>query len=90
MVYTYTTNVIYSGHVVTMKCVEEIIKPSMICPLTDVKLNESDIIQIVRVSQVTINTTKLHQNYLQINQLFTHTHIIYYRVEQDILEQVSH
>jgi nitric oxide synthase-interacting protein len=37
-----------SGHVVTMKCVKDIIKPSMVCPLTGGKLNESDIIPIIR------------------------------------------
>lgn len=42
-----------SGHVVTMDCVERIIRKSseedMICPMTGVKLKESDIIPLVRV-----------------------------------------
>ena len=39
-----------SGNVVTMECVERLIKPDMICPITGQKLKESDIIAMKRVS----------------------------------------
>ncbi len=41
----------YSGDVVTMECVEKLIKKNdMLCPLSGKKLKDSDIIPIVRVS----------------------------------------
>ena len=33
-----------------MECVDKLIRPDMICPLSGKKLKESDIISIVRVS----------------------------------------
>lgn len=41
-----------SGDVVTLECVEKLIYPNdMICPITGIKLKDSDIISLARVSQ---------------------------------------
>lgn len=39
----------YSGDVVTMECVEKLIKKDMMHPLTSIKLKEKDIIEMQRV-----------------------------------------
>lgn len=39
----------HSGDVVTMECVEKLIKKDMMHPLTSVKLKEKDIIEMQRV-----------------------------------------
>lgn len=49
--YIYTI-CIYSGHVVTLECVEKIIKKDWTHPLTGQKLTEKDIIIMQRVSLV--------------------------------------
>ena len=47
-----TTRVSTRGDVVTMECVEQLIrKNDMMCPITDKKLKETDIITIMRVSE---------------------------------------
>ena len=40
----------FSGDVVTMECVNELIRKDMVCPISGIKLKESDIIPLVRVS----------------------------------------
>ena len=47
MAYSY-----YSGDVVTLECVEKVIKKDMICPITGQKLKDSDIIVMQRVSRL--------------------------------------
>lgn len=44
-----------SGHVVTMECVEKLIKKDMIHPLTSIKLKEKDIIPLQRVSIIDLH-----------------------------------
>lgn len=44
---------VYRGDVVTMECVEKLIrKNEMLCPLSGNRLKDSDIIPIVRVSLI--------------------------------------
>ena len=38
-----------SGEVITSNCYERLVKETMTCPLTGVKLKETDIIPIIRV-----------------------------------------
>lgn len=40
----------HSGDIVTLECVEKVIKKDMICPITGKKLKDSDIIVMQRVS----------------------------------------
>lgn len=56
---------IFSGNVVTMECVEKIIKKDWIHPLTSQKLTESDIIPLQRVRNLTkkILNFKLAHNF---------------------------
>ena len=44
----------YSGDVVMQSCYERLIKDTMTCPLTGVKLKETDIIPIIRVRRLCI------------------------------------
>lgn len=46
----------FSGDVVTMECVEKLIKKDMIHPLTNSKLKEKDIIVLQRVSHEILNS----------------------------------
>ena len=49
-----------SGDVVTMECVEMIIrKNNMLCPISGKTLKERDIIQIVRVSGMMLNRMRI-------------------------------
>ena len=47
----------FSGDVVTLECVEKVIKKDMICPITGQKLKDSDIIVMERVSIRLIKST---------------------------------
>ena len=54
---TVTTNVcaLCRGDVVTVECVDKLIrKNNMLCPISGRKLKESDIILVVRVSDINI------------------------------------
>ena len=49
----YNVYALYSGDVVTVECVDKLIrKNNMLCPISGRKLKESDIILVVRVSNV--------------------------------------
>lgn len=45
----------FSGDIVTMECVEKLIKMDMIHPLTSIKLKEKDIIPLQRVCYLLVN-----------------------------------
>ena len=54
LIHRHTQHVYYSycsGDVVTLECVEKVIKKDMICPITGQKLKDSDIIVMQRVSR---------------------------------------
>ena len=48
----YTVYALYSGDVVTVECVDKLIRKNMLCPISGRKLKESDIILVVRVSGI--------------------------------------
>ena len=51
---------IYSGDVVTMECVDKLIRPNdMLSPITGEKLKESDIISVMRVRVLDIRTDSI-------------------------------
>lgn len=85
--------VYFSGNVVTMECVEKLIKPDMVCPITGQKLKESDIIIMERVSCRILSFIPVTYTYCMLTVTVyckgSSTIKIYYsfRVVLDLLEQ---
>ena len=68
----------FSGCVVTMDCVEKLIKKDMLDPINSKKMTEKDIIVLQRVSNhsnhvfyMTERKKILHSNNISFNGLFT-------------------
>ena len=61
-----------SGDVVTMECVEKLIKKDMLCPITGQKLKDSDIIPLFRVSHWILRAYTCIK-YMETSYLFRHT-----------------
>ena len=59
--FTYTnTSITCRGDVVTLECVEKVIKKDMMHPLTGTKLTEKDIIPLERVIKLNVFFLSIH------------------------------
>ncbi len=61
------TSIICRGDVVTMECVEKVIKKDMMHPLTGTKLTEKDIIPLERVIKLMGSKHTLGENFFLVD-----------------------
>ena len=70
----YNVYALYSGDVVTVECVDKLIrKNNMLCPISGRKLKESDIILVVRVSNVITQYRRINDGYVYRKELLSST-----------------
>ena len=68
-----------SGDVVTMECVEKLIKKDMLCPISGKQLKDSDIVPLVRVSKWNL-LYKISTCIIQVQGVHVHNCIYMYSV----------